>query len=128
MARRLLAAIAAAVLLAGTWAGSTPAAAGTRPVQAGTYPHPVKVKLLGTNDFRLACLTMDRDGRYTVEDVDYVIRVKLFKGDRWHNVWVARDGWQFTVDTAGRQNPPWSCTPLPLRVPVPDSWAEEAGR
>lgn len=54
----------------------------------------------------------------------YDVGFKLSKRDGWHSVWVASDGWQFTIDTAGRQNPPWSCTPLAARVPVPESWGD----
>lgn len=75
-------------------------------MQTTEFQHVHKVQLLATSDFRVACLTMDRDGRYTVEKIDYVFRVKMAKGDAWHNVWVAPDGFQFVIEPLWRQNQP----------------------
>ena len=125
MKRIIAAAVAALALIATAVVGAAPATADTRPVQATEFQHVHKVQLLTTSDFRVACLTMDRDGRYTVEKIDYVFRVKMSKGDAWRNVWVAPDGFQFVVEPLWRQNQPWACTPLPARVPVPAAWAND---
>ena len=124
MKRIIAAAVVALALIATAVVGAAPATAdnSTRPVQT-TFQHVHKVQLLGTSDFRVACLTIDRDGRYTVEKIDYVFRVKMAKGDAWRNVWVAPDGFQFVIEPLWRQNQPWACTPLPARVPVPAAWA-----
>lgn len=124
MKRIIAAAVVALALIVTAVVGAAPATAdSTRPVQTTEFQHVHKVQLLATSDFRVACLTMDRDGRYTVEKIDYVFRVKMAKGDAWRNVWVAPDGFQFVIEPLWRQNQPWACTPLPARVPVPAAWA-----
>ena len=125
MKRIIAAAVVALALIATAVVGAAPATAdnSTRPVQTTEFQHVHKVQLLATSDFQVACLTMDRDGRYTVEKIDYVFRVKVAKGDAWHNAWVAPDGFQFVIEPLWRQNQPWACTPLPARVPVPAAWA-----
>ena len=82
-----------------------------------------KVRLVSTTDFRIACLTMDRDGEYTVEKVDAVFRYKVSRR-HWETVWQAEDGFQFTV-TPVPQNQPWACIPLKARVSTPDAWTQD---
>lgn len=126
MNRSLTLTVAAAAILAGSILPGTTATAhagDTRetPIQVGTITP--KVKLLKTENFQVACLTMDRDGEYTVEKVDAVFRYKVSR-HRWATVWQAEDGFQFTV-TPVPQNQPWACTPLKARVSTPDAWTQD---
>lgn len=122
---RSLTAAAVAILAGSILPGTTAIAHAddTRdtPIQVVTIE--AKVRLVSTTDFRIACLTMDRDGEYTVEKVDAVFRYKVSR-HHWETVWQAEDGFQFTV-TPVPQNQPWACTPLKARVSTPDAWTQD---
>ena len=92
----------------------------TRPIQTATITP--KVKLLKTENFQVACLTMDRGGEYTVETVDAVFRYRI--GRRWYTAWQATDGFQFVVVPVP-QNQPFGCVPLKARVKIPETWTKE---